>query len=124
MNGDRRKAIGAAGEAAAAAYLAGQGYKVVAANWRCRFGELDLVAAKDGTLAFVEVRTRSSRSLGRFGAPLESVTPGKQAKLRRLAEAYLQREKPRPDRIRFDCVGVVLGENGAPLSVDHLEDAF
>ncbi|TLS49864.1 YraN family protein [Paenibacillus antri] len=125
MNGGRRKATGAAGEAAAAAYLRSVGYAVVASNWRCRYGEVDLVAeAKDGALVFVEVRTRSEGTLGRFGAPLESITPKKQATLRRCAQSYLQRLPSAPAAVRFDCIGVVLDADGRSVSINHVDNAF
>ena len=123
---DRRRLIGAAGEAAAAAHLIANGYEVLDSNWRCRYGELDLVAAKPDVLVFVEVRAKSSGSLGRFGTPQESVGVRKRQKLLRLAEAYLQRMKdPPPARIRFDLIAVVIDRNeGRPVAVEHIENAF
>ncbi|WP_309121303.1 YraN family protein [Paenibacillus sp.] len=125
MSGGRKKATGAAGEAAAAAYLRSAGYAVVANNWRCRYGEVDLVAStKDGALVFVEVRARSAGTLDRFGAPLESITPRKQTTLRRCAQSYLQRLPSAPAAVRFDCIGVVLGADGEPVSIHHIDNAF
>ena len=124
MSGDRRRPLGAAGEKAVAAYLRSRGYAILDVNWRCRIGEIDVVAAKDGILAFVEVRSRSRKSLGSFGTPLESITPKKQLTLRRCAEAYLQRSPSSPSRIRFDCAGVVFGDDGTHAAVDYVEDAF
>jgi len=121
---DRRKKTGAAGEDAAAAFLLGAGYAVMERNWRCRFGEIDIVAAKDGALVFVEVRARSASTLGAFGAPLESITPKKQRTVRRCAEAYLQRLPSPPRGVRFDCIGVVLGADGRAVSVEHIDRAF
>ena len=83
---DRRKATGARGEALAAAYLRGLGYTIVATNWRCRRGEIDIIARDEATLVFVEVRTRSS---GQAGSAEESVTPAKQRRLAELAQTYL-----------------------------------
>ena len=83
---DRRKATGARGESAAVAYLRHKGYSIVATNWRCRRGEIDIVAQDGPALVFVEVRTRNSRQLG---TPEESVTPTKQRRLVELAETYL-----------------------------------
>lgn len=121
---DRRPARGAAGEAAAAAYLVESGYTIVERNWRCRFGELDLIAVKDGTLVFVEVRSRSRASLGSFGAPLESITPKKRLTLRRCAEAYLLQLPTPPDRMRFDCIGIVLNERNEAVDRMHVPAAF
>jgi len=122
--GDRRRPLGAAGEKAVAAYLEDRGYEILAVNWRCRIGEIDVIAAKDGTIAFVEVRSRSARTLGAFGAPLESVTPKKRSKVRRVAEAYLQQTSSAAARFRFDCAGVVLDGEGIVVSLDYIEDAF
>ncbi|MCI3919043.1 YraN family protein [Paenibacillus sp. TRM 82003] len=128
-----RIARGAAGEAAAAAYLAEAGYRIVDRNWRCRYGELDIVAEKDGALVFVEVRSRSKASLGAFGAPLESITPKKQMTLRRCAEAYLRqrpaepylRQRPaEPEHVRFDCIGVILNERNEAVDRLHIPNAF
>lgn len=125
MTADRRRPLGMAGEAAAAAYLADHGYVIAEKNWHCRLGELDIIAARGGIVVFVEVRTRSEGSLGSFGAPLESITPKKQAKLRRCAEAYLQGRSAPPNGIRFDCIGVVLRpDDGSLVRMEHVAGAF
>ncbi len=84
---DQRRSTGQQGEAIAQAYLQRRGYGIIAANWRCDQGELDLIAQHDATLVFVEVRTRRS---GVRGLAEESVTPTKQRRLATLAYAYLQ----------------------------------
>ena len=124
MTGDPRKRTGAAGEEAAAAHLRSAGYDIVDRNWRCRFGEVDLVAAMEGALVFVEVRARSASTLSRFGAPLESITPKKQLTLRRCAQAYMQRRETPHAVVRFDCVGVVFDAAGRVESIQHIEYAF
>ncbi len=83
---DRRKATGARGEAIAADYLRNEGYTIAGTNWRCRRGEIDIIAEDGVTLVFVEVRARSS---ARLGSPEESVTPAKQRRLVELAQTYL-----------------------------------
>ena len=83
---DRRKTTGARGEAVAADYLRHKGYTITTTNWRCRRGEIDIIARDGAALVFVEVRTRSS---ARLGSPEESVTPAKQRRLAELAETYL-----------------------------------
>ncbi len=82
----RARELGARGERLAAEWYATRGYQVVARNWRCRDGELDLVVARPGELVFCEVKTRSS---DRFGVPAEAVTPAKQRRLRLLAARFL-----------------------------------
>lgn len=78
--------IGALGEELAEAMLSEKGYKILARNFRCRYGEIDIIAARKGVLAFVEVKTRLSESCGR-GA--ESVTAAKRQKIRQCALCYM-----------------------------------
>jgi len=104
---DRRRALGADGEAQAAAWYEARGYDVVARNWRCRDGELDLVVRRGGVLVFAEVKTRTS---ARFGAPAEAVTPAKQRRLRRLAMRYLADSQTTAAELRFDVVAILAGE--------------
>ena len=101
---DGRRVLGTAGEERAAAWYEQHGYVVLARNWRCRDGELDLVVATRRTVVFVEVKTRRS---ARFGHPLEAVTPAKQARLRRLALAYLHETGTRARSLRFDVVAIL-----------------
>jgi putative endonuclease len=103
---DRRRALGAAGEARAAAWYRTRGYRVVARNWRCRDGELDLVVARGRLLVFVEVKTRRT---DRFGSPLEAVTWQKQQRLRRLALRYLEATGTSARALRFDVVAILDG---------------
>lgn len=103
---DGRRVLGAAGEERAASWYERHGYTVLARNWRCRDGELDLVVAERRAVVFVEVKTRRS---ARFGHPLEAVTPAKQARMRRLALAYLRETGTRARSLRFDVVAI-LGE--------------
>lgn len=112
---DRRRALGAAGEAQAAAWYEARGYEVVARNWRCRDGELDLVVRRGRVVVFVEVKSRTS---ARFGAPVEAVTPDKQRRLRRLAMRYLTDTGTTADELRFDVVAILAG------SLEVIEAAF
>lgn len=102
-----RRALGAAGEAAAAAWYEARGYRVVARNWRCREGELDLVVARGPQLVFVEVKTRTT---DRFGIPAEAVTALKQRRLRALAQLYLAGNGVRAGELRFDVVSILAGQ--------------
>ena len=83
----RRREIGHRGEDLAAEWYQAHGYEVIARNWRCRAGELDIVARKGSELVFCEVKARSS---GSFGLPAEAVGHAKQARLRRLAGMWLR----------------------------------
>ncbi|HEX2040690.1 MAG TPA: YraN family protein [Acidimicrobiales bacterium] len=113
---DRRRALGTRGEDAVASWYQARGYEVVARNWCCREGELDLVVRQGRSFVFCEVKTRSSDA---FGVPAEAVTRDKQLRLRRLAARWLEDDAPvRPREIRFD-VAAVLGDD-----IEVLEGAF
>ena len=110
------KLSGAAAEARVAAHLERLGFRVLARNFRTRFGEIDLVAQKGTSLHFVEVR---SRATARFLRPADSVDARKQARIRRTAEAFLARRgAPRPEQVFFDVASVV-GEE-----LEYLHAAF
>lgn len=117
---DDRRRIGAEGEARAAAHLAARGYRILARNVRADGVEIDLVAERAGTLAFVEVKTRRSRAAG---APEEAVDARKRARLVRGAVAWLAEARPRRRSIRFDVIACETNENGA-WEIRHLEGAF
>ncbi|MGD2205776.1 MAG: YraN family protein [Anaerolineae bacterium] len=117
---DDRQGLGRRGETLAAQHLAARGYEIVARNWRCEHGELDLVARDGGCLAFVEVRTRRGR---RLGTPEESITATKRARLIDLAQAYVQ-EYDWSGYWRIDVVAVEMDRRGRLLRVDHYENAI
>jgi putative endonuclease len=112
--------LGRRGEEAAMARYRAMGYRVVARNWRCSLGELDLVLARDRTLVFCEVKTRRGAALG---APYEAVGWQKQRKLQCLAEAFLAASPLCPEEVRFD-VASVSADGGGRLLVYVFESAF
>ena len=112
-----RVALGRWGEDVAVRHLESLGYEVLERNWRCRHGEIDVVARLGAQLVFVEVKTRSG--LG-FGAPAESVTRLKVRRLRLLAGQWLQQSTQRWDATRIDVVSVLRRSDQPPL-VEHLE---
>jgi putative endonuclease len=116
---DDRRGLGRHGEDLAVQALAAKGYQILARNWRCPAGELDLVARDGSCLAFVEVRTRRGKMLG---SPEESITPAKQARLVTLADAYVQAHDWDGDW-RIDVVAVEMDGRGRLLRVDHYENA-
>lgn len=116
---DPRRALGADGEESAARWYEGQGYDVLERNWRRREGEVDLIVRRGRTVAFCEVKTRSS---DRFGTGAESVLAAKQRRIRRLASRWLSELTPASGRsrveVRFDVVSITAGH------VEVIEDAF
>ena len=117
----RAKADGDRGEAEVAAYLRKNGYTLLANQWRCRGGELDLIAQDEqGTICFVEVKLRKSKA---FGLPREFVDARKQARLRTAAMAYLSTYYNMDVPARFDVAEVYVESKGT-LRVEYLENAF
>ncbi|MFI8105059.1 YraN family protein [Streptomyces sp. NPDC086023] len=116
--GDRaRRALGRYGEELAARRLAEAGMTVIARNWRCRGGEIDIVAREGDALVVCEVKTRRE---GAFEHPMAAVRPAKAARLRRLAGRWLaDHGGPPGGGVRIDLVGVVLPRRGAPV-VEHV----
>ncbi len=115
-----KKTAGDQGETLAGQYLERRGYTILNRQWRCRFGELDLVArSPEGVLCFVEVKRRGP---GSIGLPREFVDGRKQERLRRAANLYIGvhgLDSP----ARFDVAEVYEGKDGA-FRVEYLEDAF
>lgn len=105
---DNRKQLGTFGEEKAAEFLARNGYRILARNFRSRAGELDIVAEEDGSVVFVEVKTRSSDA---FGRPEEAVNYFKRKKMIDTARYYLHRNNLANRDCRFDVVSVKLGAN-------------
>ncbi|HSJ51691.1 MAG TPA: YraN family protein [Actinomycetota bacterium] len=116
---DRRPARGREGEDAALRVYLRRGYTLVARNWRCALGELDLVLERAGVLVVCEVKTRTGAA---FGGGYEAVTWAKRRKLRRLAEAFLVASRQGLGDVRFDVASVWLGPRGPDVEV--FEDAF
>ncbi len=115
-----RKEVARRGEEAAAAYLERTGMCVVDRNWRTKSGEIDIVALDGETVVLVEVKTRRTQS---HGTPEEAVTPTKQKRLLRLAEAYVSHAGLESPVIRFDVISVrPIAEDRALLR--HHRDAF
>lgn len=116
---DDRRGLGRRGEELAVRHLAARGYEILARNWRCTAGELDLVTQDGQCLVFVEVRTRRGQALG---SPEESITAAKQERLIALGETYVQAHEWAGDW-RIDVVAVEMDRRGRLLRVDHYENA-
>ena len=114
-----RAEIGALGERLAADHLIGLGLRIVSRNWRCRYGELDLIAVDRAadTVVFVEVKTRTSDG---FGGLAQAVTAQKARRLRRLAGIWLAAQDQRWAAVRIDVIGVRIGRRRTP-ELTHLQ---
>jgi putative endonuclease len=117
--GNRRRfdhlALGRHGEDLVERWYVDQGHQVIARNWRCRSGELDLVVRCGAIVVFCEVKTRSST---RYGSPFEAVDRRRRARMRAAAAEFLRSQESGGNRVRFD-VAAVIGE-----SVDVIRGAF
>jgi len=116
---EKTKTLGKKGEDIAAAFLEKKGYNILFRNYKCSFGEIDIIAKHKKTLSFIEVKTRSTK---KYGLPQEAVTPAKQAKISRVALEFVQRYKMENRAARFDVVSVQSLNDG--YEVDLIENAF
>ena len=112
--------LGRKGEARAASELRRRGYVLLERRWRCRLGEIDIVARDGDVLVVVEVKSRSRRD---YGPPIDAVDGRKRRKLEKLARAYLQARKQSNISLRFDVVGVTFSLGEKPR-VEVFRDAF
>ncbi|SCZ04642.1 putative endonuclease [Paenibacillus polysaccharolyticus] len=117
-----RQQKGKIGEEEACRWLVNQGYSILQRNWRCRSGEVDIIAVREDLLIFVEVRSRSSNS--GFGTPQESVDQRKMQQVRSTAGVYIQMSGEHTRQIRFDVIAVMMNHFGKIMSINHLENAF
>ncbi|HEU5181276.1 MAG TPA: YraN family protein [Candidatus Polarisedimenticolia bacterium] len=117
---DPRKILGDRGEQTAADFLARSGMRIVERKFRCKGGEVDLIAKDGDDLVFVEVKTRSSLE---FGEGSEAVTAAKRRRILRAAALYLSARDSWSHPCRFDVVSVRFSPTGATL-LEHLKDAF
>ena len=113
--------IGNIGERLARSHLETRGYRVVASNYRCRWGEVDLIARDGPVWVFIEVRTRRSDA---YGVPEESLTSGKAQRLARTAQHFLawRTTATTEPEWRIDLVSIRLGLGRRVLSIDHLQN--
>ncbi len=120
-----KNGLGNLGEDYACEVLTANGYEILNRNFRSRFGEIDIIARKDNFLCFVEVKTRSEKSMGR---PAESVTLSKQQKIIKTTEYYLVRYPSLLEKDglqpRFDCMEVFATSEGKPVAYEYIKNAF
>lgn len=114
------KVFGAFGESLATEYLSEKGYKVLERNFSCRIGEVDIIAMQEDTVAFIEVKTRSSE---KFGLPSEAVSLTKQNRIVKTALYYMQRNRLLDYMCRFDVIEIIVDpENKSRINL--IKDAF
>ena len=117
---NNRLFLGKKGEGLARKHLKKLGYRILAKNYRCRFGEIDLIAEHDGCLVFVEVKTRSGLN---FGQPAEAITRNKRQQISKVALEYMAKNDLRNRSARFDVV-TVLQQEGISPAIEIIPDAF
>jgi putative endonuclease len=118
--GEQNLTVGSQGEELAANFLRRLRYRILERNYRCRCGEIDIVARQGETVVFVEVKTRRS---DRYGSPALSVTPFKQRQIARAAQTWLAANRLADAAARFDVLSIRLRE-GEPPEIEHIANAF
>jgi len=121
MKSGQRQALGRVGESIVSAFLEKKGYTILERNWRSPYGEIDLIAMQDGVVAFVEVKTRKSKTLG---PPEISITPRKGEHMRNSAEYYIQQHPELTYDWRIDVITVQLQAANLPSIIDHFENVI
>ena len=114
------KKLGTMGEQLALEFLKNQKYQILSANFRCPYGEIDIIAKDNRTIVFVEVKTRSSLH---FGKGMEAVNHYKQQKLRKAALCYLNENNSAFADLRFDVIDILIKENSL-MELIHIKNAF
>jgi len=115
-----RQRLGKSGENTVANYLKNNGYTILIRNYRCKMGEIDIIAQKDLELVFIEVKTRSGL---RYGSPAEAVNIRKQRQISRTAQWYLAQQNLFDVAARFDVISL-LSDGTHDDRIDHIHNAF
>jgi len=121
MKPNKRQSLGRIGETLAGVFLKNKGYVILERNWRTPYGEIDLVASNNEAVIFVEVKTRSSRSLG---PPEISITPRKAEHMRSAASYYIQQHPELDVDWRIDLITIQLQPKNLPALIDHFENVL
>lgn len=111
--------LGRYGEQQAANYLSNLGYEIIDRNWRCRVGEIDLVARDRDRLVFIEVKTRNGQG---FGHPFEAITHAKVSRMRRLVAEWCKAREISSVQVRLDAVSVLV--SAGRVNIEHLKQVF
>jgi putative endonuclease len=121
MKPNNRQSLGRLGESLARAFLKNSGYTILETNWRTPYGEIDIVASKNDAIVFVEVKARTSQSLG---PPEISITPRKATHMRSAAEYYIQQHPAVDAEWRIDLVTIQFQPNHQPALIDQYENVL
>lgn len=115
------KEVGNYGENVASLHLLKKGYSILDKNFRCKLGEIDIIAKKDSYIIFVEVKSRYGTN---YGNPMEAVNYSKKYKIYKTALAYIQKRNLIDFDFRFDIIEILLNLNNNSHSVHHIINAF
>lgn len=115
---DPRRRFGDRGEDLATVFLISKGFRILERNWSCRLGEIDVICEKEGTVHFVEVKTRKTKT---YGYPEEAITPTKLRHLRLAIECYLQASRVPIIRYQADALSIQLN-SGQPPEFYYIEN--
>ena len=103
-------------------FLKKKGYRILESNFRSKLGEIDIIAERDATLVFLEVKSRAD---SKYGHPFHAVTPAKQRKIIQVAQTYLTKHRLLDTPARFDVVGVTVdSDDSKSFQIELLENAF
>lgn len=118
---DSPKEVGNKGEKLAVKFLKRKGYKITQRNYKCKLGEIDIIAKHDGTVVFVEVKTRQTQE---FGAPQYAITAAKKRQISRVALLYIREKKMVDQSCRFDVIAITFSPESRKPNIEHIENAF
>ncbi len=118
---DSRKEVGNKGEKLAAKFLKRKGYKIIQRNYKCKLGEIDIIAEQDRTIVFVEVKTRRTQE---FGPPQNAITAAKRSQISKVALFYIREKKFVDQSCRFDVIGITFSPESRKPRIEHIENAF
>lgn len=118
---DSRKELGAKGEKLAAKFLKRGGYRIIQSNYRCKLGEIDIIAERDRTIVFVEVRTKQTEE---FGPPQYSINAAKRRQISKAALSYIREKNLVEQSCRFDVIGITFSSKSRKPKIEHIENAF
>lgn len=115
------KEVGSKGEKLATKFLKRKGYKIIQRNYSCKLGEIDIIAERDKTIIFVEVKARQTQE---FGVPQYAITSTKKNQISKVALWYLKEKKQIERSCRFDVIAIMFTPESRKPEIEHIENAF